>query len=164
MQIKKINNNLFFSEVIEFLSQGKEVRIRVRGQSMLPFLDENRDEVIICGVDKEAIKIGTIVLAHIQFRQYIMHRVVAVEGENLVLMGDGNIGKTEKCVISEVIAIAKRRSRKDKEIDLISLKYRVYAKLWFTLRFIRKPLLVSYKIFTQRDYLKRKLQYKMNKI
>ena len=91
MQTKKIDNNTFFALVSEFLKEGKDVRIRVSGRSMLPFLNQDKDEVMLRKISTQIIEKGTIVLAHIDGRHYILHRVLRRDGDTLTLRGEGKI-------------------------------------------------------------------------
>lgn len=82
-------------ETSGFLLEGREVIIAPKGSSMLPFIQEGRDSVKL--KKRDEIKPGDIVLAEISPGHYILHRVYEIEGDTVILMGDGNIRGREKC-------------------------------------------------------------------
>ena len=69
-----------------------------------------------------------------------MHRVFAVEGENLTLMGDGNICGTEHCVSDDVIALV-TEIHKENGKKVIPGK----AAFWRRIRPLRRYILAIYK-------------------
>ena len=164
MQTKKIDNNTFFAPVSEFLKEGKDVRIRVRGRSMLPFLNQDKDEVMLRKISTQIIEKGTIVLAHIDGRQYILHRVLRRDGDTLILRGDGNIGTTEECGVEDVMAVVQKKIRAGKETDLSSPLWSFYASVWNNLHFGRRILLFIYNVETEEKYLLKKLNFKQQKL
>lgn len=102
--IEKPNAQLFESMQRELLSKGKTFSIRVKGYSMRPFLEDRRDMVTIKAVD--SVKVGDVVLAQIAPLRYVLHRVIVKDGNNLVLMGDGNLYGKEYCRTQDVLGKA----------------------------------------------------------
>ncbi len=47
METRIIQNNLFFQEIASRITDGERVRIRAKGNSMLPFIRDNKDEVVL---------------------------------------------------------------------------------------------------------------------
>ena len=87
------------AELLERLAEGKTVQLTPQGISMLPFIQGGRDKVRIH--KEEKVGVGDIVLAPHDGR-LILHRVYAVEGTRLTLMGDGNLKGNEVVDESEV--------------------------------------------------------------
>lgn len=87
----------------ERLEQGKVVQLAPLGISMLPFIRGGRDKVLVRKVSK--VKVGDIVLVP-HGGHLILHRVYAIHGTRLTLMGDGNLKGTEEVDASEVMATA----------------------------------------------------------
>lgn len=80
------------AELLERLNEGKVVQLSPRGVSMLPFIHCGYDKV---RVYKEAkVAVGDIVLAPYNGHLFL-HRVYAIEGSRLILMGDGNLKGNE---------------------------------------------------------------------
>ena len=100
---------------LESLQDGKVVPVVPQGISMLPFIKGGLDQVFL--LKKDSVEVGDIVLA-VYHGQHILHRVYAIEGEQLTLMGDGNLEGVEKVTKAQVlgtaveIADAKGRRRK----------------------------------------------------
>lgn len=99
-------NDILLDEVARLLSEGRDVVMTPKGRSMLPFIRGEVDCVVLRQLPK--VEVGDIVLAHFG-NQYVLHRVVAVEDENVVLMGDGNLRGTEvmerKDIVGKVVEI-----------------------------------------------------------
>ena len=131
-------DDLKFSQVPQLLEEGKVVIIkRPKGVSMLPFIRGGIDSVKLRKV--EGLKVGNIVLALFNGRP-VVHRVIAIEGNKVTLMGDGNLQGTEQGDISGVLGIVDEiispsgRSRKPGN-----------GRLWIRLLPVRKYLLKVYK-------------------
>ena len=50
----------------------------------------------------EKVEVGDIVLAHLGGGRYVLHRIIAIDGDNVTLMGDGNLKGTESCLKSDI--------------------------------------------------------------
>lgn len=100
MDSRVFSNDILLGEVSQLLSEGKEVILKIKGSSMLPFMRGDRDSVKL--VRKEPVKVGDIVLAEIGPGRYVLHRVFEIGGDSLTLMGDGNLLGTESCRMEDV--------------------------------------------------------------
>ncbi|ULT28290.1 S24/S26 family peptidase [Sphingobacterium sp. E70] len=69
-----ISNVLYFAEVQRMLDDGKEVRIRIKGGSMRPFIHDG-DSVILQTYYGEPLQLGSNVLAKHEGK-YVFHRYV----------------------------------------------------------------------------------------
>jgi hypothetical protein len=87
------------AELLKQLNEGKVVQLTPQGISMLPFIQGGRDKVRIRKEDK--VSVGDIVLVP-HGGHLILHRVYAMEGTRLTLMGDGNLKGNEEVDKSEV--------------------------------------------------------------
>ena len=118
---------------LESLKEGKVVAIVPQGISMLPFIQGGVSRVYLLKKDK--VKVGDIVLAEYQGR-HLLHRVYAIEGEKITLMGDGNLEGTEQVAATEILGTA---------VDIVSPDGRHHqpkkAWLWRKLLPIRRYLL-----------------------
>ena len=88
-------NDLLLGEVSEMLSEGRTVIIPTKGRSMLPFIRGDRDSGKLRR--KDDVSVGDVVLARLPGERYVLHRVIRIDGEDVTLMGDGNIVGTESC-------------------------------------------------------------------
>ena len=144
----KIPNEVFFDEVGMLLGKGHNVEIKAPGNSMLPFIRGNRDGIELGGA--EQICRGDIVLAECEKGRFIIHRVMRRKGEELVLMGDGNLRCTESCRTADVIAKVVGIKRGNRRISCESTGFRAMSWLWCTAaKPIRRPLLALYKIISK---------------
>lgn len=132
------SDDLNLSQVPHLLAEGKIVILKgLKGNSMLPFIRGEVDSVKLRKV--EGLKVGDIVLALFGKRP-IVHRVIAINGNKVTLMGDGNLQGTEQGDISEVLGIVD-------EIISPSGKSRKpgNGRLWRLMLPVRKYLLKVYK-------------------
>lgn len=125
--------DVLLDEVARLLSEGRDVTMVPKGVSMLPFIRGDEDSVVLR--KKSVIRVGDIVLARFGGK-YVMHRVVAVEGNSVTLMGDGNLQGVEQGDMSEVCGTV---------VEIVSPKGRhrkpTKGKLWRRLLPIRRYLL-----------------------
>ena len=134
-----LNNTQFFDEIDRMLQDGHSVTIRAKGNSMFPFIRNERDSVIL--QDSKDITVGSIVLARLQNGSYVLHRVYRLEKEELVLMGDGNLYATEHCRRNEVVGVAVKVIRDGRYVDCTSRKELFKACVWRKLLPLRRVLL-----------------------
>lgn len=137
-------NELLIPTIAEEVREGKTVTLRLFGNSMLPFLHDGRDKGLL--VAPRPPQIGEPVLAKIEGSRYVLHRVVAIDGEHLTLLGDGNLAP-EYCLVSDIQASVEGFYRKGStKLDRIDgRKWRIYSAIWMRLRPIRRYLLAIYR-------------------
>jgi len=88
-------NNILLGEISSLLDKGKEVVLLAKGSSMLPFIRDSRDSVKL--KKHETYRTGDIVLANLPSGIWVLHRIIRIDGDNITLMGDGNLKGTEEC-------------------------------------------------------------------
>ncbi len=140
-------DNLVLSEAIDNLIQaGHHVKLRVKGRSMFPFLVNNRDTVTLVPFD-HTLKIGMILFYRYK-NQSMLHRLIRIEGEQLIMAGDGNWNQTETIKPADIIAVADFVERKGIPINCKrNLLWRLCSYLWIKTYFCRKyELIVARKI------------------
>lgn len=130
-------NEVLLGEVARLLGEGREVVMTPKGRSMLPFIRGEIDRIKLRQTDK--LSVGDIVLAYFENR-YVLHRIVAIRGEEFTLMGDGNLKDFEHGVRKDVIGSV---------VEIISPNghHRKPGKawLWRHTLFLRKYLLKIYR-------------------
>ena len=133
-----IPNEILLGSVSELLDEGKDVTINTKGNSMLPFIIGERDCVTLR--KKDTVEVGDIVLAQTAPGRYVLHRVFAIDGDRVTLMGDGNLKSTETClrksIAGTVIAITSPDG-KEKKVTR--------GKVWRAIRPVRRYLLFIFK-------------------
>ena len=83
----KIENDILIPELARLLSEGKEVRFTPAGVSMRPFIEGDKDSVILAPLNR-APRRGDILLAQVQTlcgrTTYVLHRLIRIEGGQLL--------------------------------------------------------------------------------
>ena len=155
----KIANDILIPELARLLAEGKEVRFTPSGVSMRPFIEGDRDSVILSPIVSRP-RVGDILLVRIENKSqlstlncqlstvnsqlstptYVLHRLIRIEGETFVLQGDGNLMGEETCtregLIGRVTAIESPSGRR---------KPLTRGRLWHFLFPLRRWLLKIYR-------------------
>lgn len=139
-----ITDEHILEEATRLVSEGVNVTFPVKGCSMLPFIIGGKESVIL--QKPQHPKVGDVVLAWVDGGRYVVHRIICIEGDRAVLMGDGNIAGTESCAISDIKAVATHVvDAHGQQQDLYS-KWRLRAvRVWWWLLPIRKYILAIYR-------------------
>ena len=141
----QIANSILLSEVSRQLQQGKDVKLRVKGMSMTPFIRHQRDSVILSPLTGLPSR-GDIILAEITPGFYVLHRVLKATMQQIILMGDGNLKGVEKCAPEHVCGIVTTILRDDlKSINPQLNKWKMCASLWRIALPVRRILLAIYR-------------------
>ena len=152
----RVENDILIPELARLLAEGKEVRFTPSGVSMRPFIEGDKDSVILSPLTLEP-QIGDILLVQADTlcgrQTYVLHRLIRIEtispfpsGEgrdeafSYILMGDGNLSGTETCTRADIIG---RVSRIENPAG--KTKPLTRGRLWYLLRPCRKYLLKLYR-------------------
>lgn len=134
MKVHEMNNREMFSVVRDLLLEGSPVRVSVKGQSMLPFF-RSGSTVSLRPIREEDFRKYNVVLADTG-RNFVIHRIIALDGDMVTLLGDGNIYGTESMTRDKVYGI----------IDC-SRVHILFARIWLWLRPVRRfPLAIIRRI------------------
>lgn len=130
MKVHEMSNREMFSVVRDLLLEGSPVRVSVKGQSMLPFF-RSGSTVALRPIREEDFRKYNVVLADTG-RNFVIHRIIALDGDMVTLLGDGNIYGTESMTRDKVYGI----------IDC-SRTHIFFARIWLWLRPVRRfPLAI----------------------
>ena len=99
-----ISNQSAFSQARDLLLKGESVRIAERGQSMLPFF-QSGSTILLRPIRKEDFRVGHVVMAESAPGRFVVHRILRLEGDRVVLLGDGNLYGTETMSREKVYGI-----------------------------------------------------------
>jgi hypothetical protein len=142
----RVANDILIPELARLLKEEKEVRFTPSGNSMRPFIEGEKDSVVLAPLNRSPRK-GDILLAQVHIADkiaYVLHRVLRVEENEqqtiFVLQGDGNLQGEERCTRAEIIGIVKRI-----EYPSGRRKMHTSACLWQRLIPIRRYLLKIYR-------------------
>lgn len=136
-------NGQFLPEVARLVAEGESVCIKTKGSSMHPFIRGGKDSVIL--ESAEGFGVMDIVLAEIEEGVYVLHRVVDMDGNKVVLMGDGNIKGREMCMRKDVKAKAVAIVKDGRRLECNRSLHIVCAQLWQWLLPARRYLLAIYR-------------------
>lgn len=137
-------NVILLPEIVKMLNEGHTVTLRLKGFSMRPFLEDGRDKALLTKPVNP--KVGDPVLAEIEPKHFVLHRIISIQGDDVVLRGDGNLG-TEQCKLKDIQGAVIGFYRKGREtLDRTDgLKWRIYSWFWTRLFPIRRYLLAFYR-------------------
>ncbi len=144
----RIANDILIPELARLVAEEKEVRFTPSGVSMRPFIEGDKDSVIIAPLERSPRR-GDILLAQVRnaagLTAYVLHRLVRIEKDEqnepvYILQGDGNITGEEQCVragiIGRVIRIEAPSGRR---------KPLTNGRIWYAVRRWRPFLLKVYR-------------------
>ena len=144
--IRRVDNHIFMQEIRRLFNENgkKSVTFVVRGISMHPFLESDRDKVVL--IPPRTPRVGDIVLAEVAKETYALHRVIKIEGDTYTMRGDGNpLWMKEKFREENIVGIAEAFIRKGKLVATSSRKWRWYSTMWKLLTPMRRLILAIYR-------------------
>lgn len=132
--------------IADSLARGHTVTLPLKGNSMRPFLVHRRDKALLR--KPSDLCAGMVVLARVNDTQtVVLHRIIRIEGDDITLMGDGNISVTERCTPRDVIAEAYGFLRGGNQpCYTSSRRWRIYSAVWVRLLPLRRILLAVHHI------------------
>lgn len=106
------------------------------GVSMLPLLRNRRDTIIIMPY-KGRLKKYDVPL-YKRGSDYILHRIIEVRPDSYVICGDNCIQKEYGITDEQILGVMTGFYRGSKKIDMNSIGYKMYVRLWCGLYPIRR--------------------------
>ena len=110
-----------------------------RGTHCHHLRQHERDRVILAPPTE--LNIGDAVLAEIAPGHYVLHRIIQLEGDQVTLMGDGNVQGTESCRRQDVAGIVTHYLRPKRTLLASDPQLQRRIRLWRRLLPIRRYLL-----------------------
>lgn len=140
----QMRNADLIPEIVQLLNEGHTITLKLKGYSMRPFLENNRDKALI--TKAQNIKKGDAVLAEVSAGVYVLHRIIKIQGNDVTLRGDGNL-TNEYCHRSDVKGFVIGFYRKGRTTieKTNSPKWLLYSWLWMWLFPIRRYLLAFHR-------------------
>jgi len=136
-----VPSEALFKLVAEYMCNGKEVIIRVRGNSMYPLMRSNVDRIRLRASSFELAKKRDIVLIRRDNGAYILHRVCKKERDFFYMIGDNQTEIEGPLHPDQLLAIVTEVYRGTHTIRRGSFLWIFYASIWLMARSIRKPML-----------------------
>ena len=129
----------------ESLAAGNDVRLIVRGVSMHPLLENERDSVVISPATR--VKKRDIALFERESGALVLHRVAKVRKKGFYCVGDNQVELEGPISHDRLLGVATVLVRNGKEISVKNVRYRLYAAVWTALRPIRRPVVAVLRFF-----------------
>jgi hypothetical protein len=136
MDKRVLPNEILLEEAGLLLNEGREVSFTPLGNSMLPFIRGGKDSVTLRKMPSAAI--GNIVLVRLPGR-YVLHRIIALDGEKVTLMGDGNLVGTENCTLADIMGTVTAIQKGKRNVEPGN------GRFWRVLKPFRRYILGIYK-------------------
>lgn len=122
-----VDNKILLASVTEMLAEGKDVVLKTKGGSMMPFIVGDKDSVLL---RKEEWGVGDAVLAHLPNGHYVLHRVQSLDGDRVTLKGDGNLQGVEHCRKEDIAGRVVQVLKGDKVVDALDPAYKKKVARW----------------------------------
>lgn len=119
----------YIDKVKDDITIGKTHRFLAKSNKMRPFIAAWRDELILQQINKRSFKKGTILLVKQKSSNYLVYRLVGVDGDELKLRGDAHRRLISTCRSSDVVAEVVAVVRKGKTINRKSIPWFYYYYL-----------------------------------
>lgn len=144
LEQKKILDTAEYVSVLkELVEAGEEVCLRISGNSMLPFLVHNRDDVFFHRPDRR-LKKGDIVFYCRDNGQYVMHRIYRVTPVGYDLVGDGQTDIECGIRREQIFGLITKVRRKGKILTEKSLCWKFFQFGWIKILPMRTTLIEMY--------------------
>ena len=118
------------------IKKGQSVRFSPKGVSMLPFIREGKDSVVISPISEKLEKYD-VVLYKRDNGQYVLHRITEI-GDSYTLMGDNQFVKETGILPEQIIAVMTSFQRGSKMYSKNNIVYKMYCRLWHHSRRVRR--------------------------
>lgn len=151
---REIPNDILMAQVKSAIDNGQTATINVKGYSMRPFLDNTRHKVTLAAPG--VLTVGDAIMAEISKGVFVLHRIIAIHGDVIMLMGDGNVRGTEVCKRSDVIGIVTHYIYENKTVPATDKWLKKEIRIWRKLLFMRRYLLYIYKVLIKIKFLFKK--------
>lgn len=140
-----LDNKEFFEQLMRDIASGKRVTIRAKGWSMLPMIWDDRDTLTLAPLRSDSIQVGRILLVRLSSLRFVVHRVVQINGDWLILRGDGNPTQVEKCRRDQVQAELIEIERGGRKLRLGMSLWSCFERYWPSNPLVRRLLLGLYR-------------------
>ncbi len=137
-----------FEEEIE--RRGQLIYTNV-GDSMMPFIKQGRDVLVISKVSGR-LKKYDVPLYKRDSGQYVLHRILKVRDKTYVICGDNRWRREYGITDGQIIGVLTAVIRDGREIPVTGRKYRLYVHVWCDFFYMRAFILRT------KNFLKRRLK------
>ena len=146
MNKKIIDTREYVSALRELTEEGKEVSMRIAGNSMVPFLVHERDYIYFKKPDR-ALRKGDMVFYQRTNGTFVMHRICKVENGQYFIVGDAQTIIEGPIEEHQIFALITQVKRKGKMIKPGNFCWNFFEKIWINLIPYRPLLSRIYRAF-----------------
>lgn len=132
-----IDANTYLEALVSDENLNLEFSVPVKGVSMLPFLREDRDRVIMKKYYNQNLKKGDVLLFQRFNGDFVLHRIMEINEGIIVMLGDNQLSP-ELISVDQVRAIAIKAVRKGREITPADWTWRFFSMYWRRWIFLRR--------------------------
>lgn len=137
--------------ISSFFDEGKNVIITAVGNSMAPFIRNQKDGIVLTAYMGQTLKVGDMAFYKRSDGHYVLHRIVDIANDgSFTMLGDNQLTEETGIKQGQVIALPVAILRGKKTLDLQSKKYQKYSKFWAKSVFFRR---VHIKLFSLKTRL-----------
>ena len=140
----KIDTKIYLSFLKEMIEQNTDVSIVISGNSMSPFLVNQRDVIYLSKINRK-LKKGDLVLYRRLSGQYVVHRIVKVKKSGYYLAGDNQIAIEGPILDKQIFGLVTKVKRKGKWIEAGNFWWEFFEHVWIWVLPWRMIILKIYK-------------------
>lgn len=144
-----LDTEAYISVLREMTEAGKEVTVKVFGSSMVPFLGDARDEVLIKKPDRP-LKVGDIVFFQRDGGRFILHRIWKIKPEGYYIVGDSQVEIEGPVRRDQIFAIVIQTKRKGKWIGPGNFWWEFFEHIWVHMISGRRMLIKGYTFLSRK--------------
>ena len=142
------NGEFYLSDAIEVIDEvldgGGEFRMYPKGISMLPFIVQGRDSVVLRRDAAHGAKKHDIAFYRRTDGQFVLHRVMKVcDDGSFVMCGDNQTVLEPDIKKEQIIGYVSRLYKGDREYSFSSLKYKIYIFFWCFMPYRRTVMFIK---------------------
>lgn len=126
---RNVNNDEYLPVLMDIVNSGHDVSLLISGHSMVPFLVDKRDSIII-SKPKGQFKKGQMVFYYRKNGTYIMHRIHHVANDDLYVVGDAQTYIEGPIKKDQVFGVIHKVRRKGKIISRGNFCWNFFEYVW----------------------------------
>lgn len=129
-------------QIEEILQQNGFYISTTVGTSMYPMLRNRQDTIVIRPVTQPLRKYD--VPLYKRQEDYVLHRIVKVTSKGYVICGDNCLNREYGITDQQIIGVLSEFIRGEKKVDLNSIRYKSYCRIWVATYPVRYLLKTGY--------------------
>lgn len=142
--MKIVDTTEYLSVLKELVEEGHEVRLQIAGESMVPFLRHNRDEVFF-RKPIGALKKGDIVFYQREGGQFVMHRIQRVKPEGYFIIGDNQTVAEGPVAKTQIFGVVTKVIRDGVEMGPGDFWWEFFENVWIRMIPLRRCVMRVYR-------------------